>query len=368
MKTGRMDYTLMILTLILVSFGVLMVFSSSYYYAIDSMQNKTHFFYSELKWVALGVVAMLLASIIPYKIYRKLAMPLFILSIFLLIYVLFYGDVRNNARRWITIMGLGFMPAEVTKVACILFFSLALEKNRDRLNKLSVLSIYLGLIVLQVYLIMKQPNMSTAIIVAGIMGVMIFVSGLYWRYTVAIISMASLGGWLMVQNASYRMSRWTSFLDPFEYKTDESWQVIQSLYALGTGGVRGVGVGMSTQNKLYIPEPQNDFILATVGEELGLIGTVGLLMVFLLLLYRCVKIAMNAPDTFSLLIGTGVTSMLGIQTVMNYAVATSSMPATGVTLPLISYGGTSLIITLGAIGIMLNISKYSLKNQDGDNE
>lgn len=366
MKPGRMDYALMIITLILVSFGVLMVFSSSYYYAIDSMQNKTHFFYSELKWVAIGVFAMLVASAVPYKIYRKVALPLFILSLFLLVFFLFKGEVRNNARRWIYVMGQGFMPAEVTKVACILFFSLALEKNKERLNQLSVLSIYVGLIGLQVFLIMKQPNMSTAIIVAGIMGVMIFVAGLYWRYTIAIVGLAGVAGWLMVQNASYRMSRWTSFLDPFKYKTDESWQVIQSLYALGTGGVRGVGIGMSTQNKLYIPEPQNDFILATVGEELGLIGTVGLLLLFLLLLYRCVKISMNAPDTFSLLLGTGVTAMLGLQTLMNYAVATSSMPATGVTLPLISYGGTSLMITLGAIGIMLNISKYSLKNEDGD--
>lgn len=366
MKAGRIDYYLLITTLILVSFGVLMVFSSSYYFAIDSMQNKTHFFINELKWVIVGVVAMLGASLIPYKIYRKIALPLFVISLILLVYVLVNGTVINNAKRWIYIAGQGFMPAEITKIASILFFALALEKNRQDLNQFGVLMVYVSLIALQVLLIMKQPNMSTAVIVAGILAIMIFTAGLYLRYTFGIAFLGGAAGWFLVNSADYRLVRYTAFLDPFAYKTDESWQVIQSLYALGTGGVFGVGVGLSTQNKLYIPEPQNDFILATVGEELGLIGTVGLLIVFLILMHRCVKIAMNAPDIFSILVATGITSMLGLQMIMNYAVATSSMPVTGVTLPLISYGGTSLVITLGAIGILLNISRYTIVKPEGE--
>ncbi len=366
MKAGRIDYGILILTLLLVSFGILMVFSSSYYAALDLMQNKMHFFVREVRWVAAGIVVMLIASMFPYWWYKKLAVPLFVVSLVLLVYVIFRGTAIKGASRWIYIKGQGFMPAEISKVASILFFAYALEKNRDRLNKLGVLAVYFTLIAVQFLLIMKQPNMSTATIIVGITAVMLFVAGLQWRYVFG----ALIGGtgvfWIFVKSEAYRMRRWLSFMDPFAYKTDESWQVIQSLYALGSGGITGVGVGLSTQNKLYIPEPQNDFILATIGEELGLIGMIGLLIVFLLLIYRCVKIALNAPDTFSLLVASGIIAMVSLQTLMNYAVATSSMPATGVTLPFISYGGTSLIILMGVMGIMLNISKYTIKNEDGD--
>ncbi|GAB6109322.1 putative lipid II flippase FtsW [Fusibacter bizertensis] len=361
MKQNKMDYPLLVVTLILVSFGLLMVFSSSYYYAIDKMQNKLHFFTSDLNWIVLGVFAMLVASAVDYKIYRKVAIPLFVVSMFLLVYVLFKGTVVNDARRWITIAGQRFQPAEVAKIGLIMFFAFSLEKNYTNLNKPKILAVYVAIIGAVVLLVMKQPNMSTAVILAGVMAVMLFVAGLRWIYVISFAVAGGAVGWLLVHNAPYRLNRMIAFLDPFKYKNDESWQVIQSLYALGTGGIFGVGLGMSTQNKLYIPEPQNDFILATVGEELGLIGTVGLLILFLILLYRCVKIAMNAPDIFSTLLATGISTMLGLQILMNYAVATSSMPATGVTLPFISYGGTSISILLGSIGIMLNISKATIK-------
>lgn len=361
MTVKRIDYALLIVALILVSFGILMVFSSSYYYAIDQMQNKLHFFINDLKWVAVGIVVMIVASVVPYSVYRKLAIPALIISISLLVYVLFNGVVINNARRWIIVAGQQFMPAEIAKMGVIFFFAYALEKNHMNLNKFSVLGVYLSLLILFVFLIMEQPNMSTAIIIAGVMAIMIFTAGLHWLYVALIGTGSIFAGWFFVNSASYRLERFTAFLNPFEHSYDEAYQVVQSLYALGTGGIFGVGMGMSTQNKLYIPEPQNDFILATIGEELGLIGTVGLLIVFLILIYRCVKITLNAPDKFSFFIGTGITTMFSLQVLMNYAVATSSMPATGVTLPLISYGGTSVVIMLGAIGIMLNISKNKMQ-------
>lgn len=361
MKQNRMDYPLMIITLILVSFGLLMVFSSSYYYAIDTMQNRLHFFTTDLKFIIVGIVAMLVASVVDYKVYKKIAVPLFFVSIGLLIYVLFFGTNVNNAARWIVIGTQRFQPVEVAKVGMILFFAMGLEKNYMHLNQPKILGVYVAIIVLVVYLVMKQPNMSTAVILAGVMGIMLFVAGLKWYYGLIFGILGGAIGWFLVHDAPYRVNRLISFLDPFKYKYDESWQVVQSLYALGTGGILGVGIGMSTQNKLYIPEPQNDFILATIGEELGLIGTVGLLFLFLILIYRCVKIAMNAPDIFSMLIATGITTMLGLQILMNFAVATSSMPVTGVSLPFISYGGTSILIMFGCIGIMLNISRHRIK-------
>lgn len=367
MKQNKMDYPLLVVTLGLLSFGLLMVFSSSYYYAIDKMQDKTHFFTTDLKWIVLGIVAMLFASVVNYNTYKKIAMPLFVVSIALLVYVLIGGRVINNAQRWIYIGSQGFQPAEVAKIGMIIFFAYSLEKNHLYVSKLKYLGIYIGIIGLIVLLIMKQPNMSTAVILAGVMVIMLFIASLNWLYAVLFAGAGAFIGMLLVYDAPYRLNRLTAFLDPFKYKNDESWQVIQSLYALGTGGVFGVGLGMSTQNKLYIPEPQNDFILATVGEEFGLIGTVGLLIMFLILLYRCVKIAMNAPDIFSTLLASGITTMLGLQILMNYAVATSSMPATGVTLPFISYGGTSVLIMLGSVGIMLNISKHSMnRSQNRD--
>ncbi len=361
MKPNKMDYPLLVVTLVLLSFGLLMVFSSSYYYAIDKMQDKTHFFTTDLKWIVFGIVAMLVASAVDYKAYKKIAVPLFVVSIALLVYVLIGGRVVNNAQRWIYIGSQGFQPAEVAKIGMIMFFAYSLEKNYAFISKPKYLGIYIGIIALVVLLIMKQPNMSTAVIIAGVMVIMLFIAGLNWLYAVLFAGGGALIGLLLVYDAPYRLNRLTAFLEPFKYKNDESWQVIQSLYALGTGSIFGVGLGMSTQNKLYIPEPQNDFILATIGEELGLIGTVGLLIMFLILLYRCVKIAMNAPDVFSTLLASGITAMLGLQIIMNYAVATSSMPATGVTLPFISYGGTSVMILLGSVGIMLNISKHSMK-------
>ena len=360
MKTNKMDYTLLIVTLLLAAFGLLMVFSSSYYYAIEKMQNKTHFFMTDLRWIGIGVVVMFIAAQVNYKVYKKVAIPALIVSIGLLVYVLIFGKVINNAQRWIVIGGQTFMPAEIAKIGLIMFFSYSLEKNYTRLNELPVLGVYVSIIIVSGYLIMKQPNMSTAVIVAGILCIMLFVAGLHWRYTISGLLVGSAVAWELVNSASYRMSRWTSFLDPFNDPTDESYQVVQSLYALGTGGITGVGLGMSTQNKLYIPEPQNDFILATIGEELGFIGTVLLLVFFLILIYRCVKIAMNAPDHFSFFMATGITAMLTLQVIMNYAVATSSMPATGISLPFISYGGTSVVILMGSVGILLNISKHCM--------
>lgn len=359
MKTKGMDYPLLAVTMILVSFGLLMVFSSSYYYAMEMNVDKLHFFLADLRWIALGTVMMLIASVVPYRVYRKVAVPLFLIGLVLLVYVLFGGTIVNNAQRWIYIGGQGFLPAEMAKFTSILFFAYSLEKTHEKLNDPVILGIYLLFIAGQAALIMLQPNMSTAMTLAGILMLMLFVAGLKWLYVLIMGAAAGGAGYLLIRHESYRLERFIAFTDPIKYQTDESWQVLQSLYALGTGGVFGVGIGMSTQNKLYIPEPHNDFILATVGEEMGLIGTAGLLILFLILIYRCVKITMNAPDYFSFMLGTGVTGMIALQVVMNFAVATSSMPATGVTLPLISYGGTSLLIMMTSIGIMLNISKHS---------
>jgi len=365
----RIDYALLIVTMMLVAFGLLMVFSSSYYYAIDRYADKMFFFDSELKWSIIGFIAMFVASFVDYKKYKIVAIPLFILNIVLLFWVLIDGDMRNNAQRWISIGKFSFQPVEITKIATIMFVAYLLEKNHSRINHLAVLAPYIGIMILNAVLIMKQPNMSSAMIIVGIVAIMIFVAGLKWLYVISFGISGSFLAFIFIKSSDYRMVRWLAFLNPLEASDVDTWQIVQSLYALGTGGLFGVGLGMSTQNKLYIPEPQNDFILATIGEEFGFIGTVILLTLFLILIYRCIKIALNAPDYFSMFIATGITGMLTLQVIMNYAVATSSMPVTGVSLPFISYGGTSIMTLLGAIGIMLNISKHcSERSTKGESE
>ena len=358
MTPKKMDYTLFIVTMILVAFGLLMVFSSSYYYAIELGKDKMFFFNSELKWSILGIVAMLVASVFNYKYFKKLAIPAYLLNIVLLVWVLLKGVTLNNAQRWIAIGTQTFQPVEFTKIATVFFMAYLLEKRYNKINQIKVLLPLIPLIGISVYLIDLQPNLSSAIIVAGIACIMIFIAGLRWLYILVLGSGVVAIIYNMIITVEYRRTRWFAFLNPFQAKDDDAWQIIQSLYALGSGGLFGVGLGMSTQNKLYIPEPQNDFILATIGEEFGLVGTVVLLALFLILIYRCIKIAMNAPDVFSMFIASGITGMLSLQILMNYAVATSSMPVTGVSLPFISYGGTSILTLLGSIGVMLNISKY----------
>lgn len=355
---GQMDHILMLMTLVLCAIGVIMVFSSSYYYSIEKNGDMFYFLIPNLKWLGLGAAAMLIASAIDYRVYQKLAIPAMVIAVVMLIYVLVRGPVVKDVKRWIFVGGQGFQPAEIAKIAAILFFAAALARNHERLNRIGFICVYLFFIGGFVVLIMKQPNMSMAMIFLGVLFSMLVIAGLKWRYVIGIVGIGSMGAWFAIKHSEYRYLRLIAFLDPLQYKTDESWQVIQSLYALGTGGISGVGPGMSTQNKLYIPEPQNDFILATIGEEFGFLGTVLLLLLFVIFLYRCTRIAINAPDEFSMLFSAGITSMFGIQVIMNYAVATSSMPVTGVTLPFISYGGTSTVIMMTAVGILLSISKY----------
>lgn len=208
---------------------------------------------------------------------------------------------------------------------------------------------------------MLQPNMSTAFTVVFIAGGMLIVSGVKWRHMGILAGAATVAGvgLILMDTEGYRFARFTSFLDPFADALGNGWQVVQSLLAMGTGGLTGLGLGNSIQKNLYLPEPQNDFILAIIGEELGFIGILALMCVYMLLIWRGCHIAINAPDYMGMMMAAGITIMIGIQVVMNVAVVTSSFPPTGVILPFVSYGGNALMIFMGAMGVLLNISKSS---------
>jgi cell division protein FtsW len=366
-RMGSADFTLVALTCALVIFGVIMVFSASYYWSIDKVGNPYNFLIKDLFWAGTGFFIMIVTTALDYHVYKKWAPWLMGGGLLLLVAVLFIGATINNAQRWIMIGPITIMPGEICKICVIIFTAWFLCRDASRVNNFTkgILPL-LALAGVCGLLIMKQPNMSTAITVVGIIFAMMFVAGLHLRYVGAMFIMGVSGIlMLIIKGGGYRMQRLVSFLDPFADPLGDGYQVCQGLLALGSGGLRGLGLGKSIQKNLYLPEPQNDFILAIIGEELGYIGVLVLMLVYLILIYRGIRIVLQAPDRFGMLLGSGIVMMIGIQVLLNVAVVTSSMPPTGITLPFVSYGGNALWLFMGSMGILLNISRQIKKDDNG---
>lgn len=365
MGKKNIDYILLFMIIILVSIGITMVFSSSYYYALNKWHDKFHFLKKELLWGGLGFIAMTITSFISYKHYKILSWPLAGISITLLGMTLVIGNTYNGAQRWLKLAGVQFMPSEIAKITMIIFFAHMLSSNKYSIKKFfDLFRPYLVIIAIVAYLVLMQPDYSTTAVIVTVLLSMMFVSGAKVIYFIPMISIAGIAGWYLIAESSYRMQRFLTFLDPFSDPMGSGWQIVNSLYALGSGGIFGVGLGQSTQNKLYIPEPQNDFILATFGEEFGFVGNVFLLGIFLILIWRGIKIAKETKDNFGSLLAYGITFLIAVQTIINIGVATSSLPVTGMPLPFISFGGTSLVILMASMGILLNISKHTCDKEN----
>lgn len=360
------DFWLMLFTLMLVIFGLIMVFSASYYYSISRDGNAYSYLLRHGVWVVIGAGAMIFGAVFDYRRYKKLAVPALVLSVILLILVLTpLGQTTNGATRWIAIGPITIMPGEIAKLAAILFVAWFLSEDVNRIK--SILRGILPLVgVAGVYgaLIIMQPNLSTAITVCSIIVAMMLVAGLKWRYVITAggAGVAGILFILIFMKDTYWYSRLTSFTDPFADSLDSGYQAVQSLLALGSGGLFGVGLGKSVQKNLYLPEPQNDFILAIIGEEIGFVGVLLLIVLYCLFLWRGMHVAINAPDQFGMLLASGIVLMVAIQVILNIAVVTSSMPPTGINLPFISYGGNALLIFMFAAGVLINISRHGPKN------
>ncbi len=363
MKSG--DFALTALVMILMIFGVIMVFSASYYYAISEEGTPYYYLIRDIIWAVVGTAAMMFMAVFDYHRMLKAAIPVMGIAFVLLLLVFTpLGVTLNNATRWIGVGGATIMPGELAKPACILFVAAWLSNPRHSVHNF-VRGILPPLLVAggAGILIAMQPSTTTAatlvIIVFGVM----FIAGMSWAYVGGAVGLAvaAFAALIITDDTGYRMDRIMSFTDPFADPQGSGYQVVQSLLALGSGGLTGVGLGKSMQKTLYLPEPQNDFILAIIGEELGFIGLLVLLLVYLLLIWRCIHIALNAPDTFGTLLASGITIMLGVQVVLNVMIVTSLMPPTGISLPFISWGGNSLLVFMGSMGVMLNISRHSIK-------
>ena len=358
---NRGDFILIFTVAVLVIAGVVMVFSASYYTALNTQGDPYYYLKRDIIWALLGSVLMFVASKVSYKVYYHWAVPILVVAVILLLLVFTpLGVSINGARRWIGVGGFTIMPGELAKPAVAAFTAMFIAKNPDRITsfKEGVLPL-LAVMVLVAGLILRQPNMSTAVTVAGIMACVMVVGGMRLPHLVSLAALGVTAGGVLMVLSPYRWKRFTSFLDPFADALGTGFQVVQSLLALGSGGIFGVGIGRSIQKTLYLPEPMNDFIFAIIGEETGYIGCMFFLFLYTIFVWRGIHI--KAKDLFGTLLAAGLTSMIAIQVVLNIAVVTSSMMPTGVSLPFVSWGGNSLAISMGCAGILVNISKNSLR-------
>ena len=309
-------------------------------------------------WALLGSVAMAFTANFDYRNYKKLAVPILVVSFLLLVAVLLVGVKTKGARRWLGVGAITIQPSEIAKLGLIIYFAASLSQAKDKIKSFSYLFRYLVLMGLFMGLLILEPHFSVCIIIGFTLVIMLLVSGAKVQHFVFLSIPVAIAGVAAVLMEPYRLKRLIAFRDPFQDALGTGWQIIQSLYAIGSGGLFGVGFGNSRQKFLYVSEPQNDFIFAILCEELGFIGAAAVLVIFALLLWRGLKIAINAPDTFSSLLVTGIISRVGVQVVLNIAVVTSSIPNTGIPLPFFTAGGSSLLFLMAAMGIVLNVSKY----------
>ena len=302
--------------------------------------------------------------LLDYHIWRKFTVVAYGATVVALIAVLLFGSNINGATRWLKIAGVSFQPSELAKYVIVFFLAMMIDKYGKVGRNWKMPLLYLIPAVLFSLLVYKENNLSIAAIIMFVAFIMVFVSGMSFKETFALIGVGGVVGAVGIFSTDYRMDRFVSFLDPWKYADKEGYQLIHSLYALGSGGLFGVGLGNSKQKALYMPEPHNDFIFAIIGEELGLIGCIFVIAIFVILIVSWIKVASRAKDRYGKLLATGIISVIAVQAIINIAVVTGSMPVTGVPLPFISYGGTSLVFNLAAMGVLLNISMQCKNPKD----
>ena len=359
------DLVIVLLVLILCIFGIIMVFSASYYTSINESGSPYAYLRRQLMWFAIGLAAMIVLSRIDYHFWLRFSFLFYVAGILLLLalFIPGVGIEINGATRWIGVGPITIMPGEIAKITLIFYLSGILAQSPGLLREIPGLIAVVAAAGIYAALILKQPNMSTAATVIFIAGGMMLVAGAKIWQLIILAGLGFAGGVALIFSSEYRHDRFLSFLDPFADSLGNGFQAVQSLLALGTGGFLGQGLGKSVQKYLYLPEPQNDFITAIIGEEIGFIGLIALMFVYVLLIWRGCKAAMNAPDFYGMMLASGISIMIGVQVCINIAVVTSSMPPTGVILPFVSYGGNALMLLMGLMGILWNVTKQSEKKE-----
>lgn len=367
-RVGTVDLSFVIVVLILLGLGIVMMFSASYAIAMNEDKAGHYYALRQVIFAGVGLVAMLIMSFVDYHIFAKKGFAVFIylFAVILLVLVLFIGtDLGTKCKRWIDLGFTTFQPSELAKFAVVVLFAYLIDHNFDRMKKFSVGIIpFVLLLGVVAGLLMKEPHLSCTLLILLIGVTLMFVGGAKWWHILIIGAIGALGltGYVinLIQNegVDYFVARFDSWLHPFDSQNlDNTWQTRQSLIAIGSGGVFGLGMGESRQKYLYLPESENDFVFSIVCEELGLLGAVTVILLFVLLVAQGFHIANHCKDRFGMLIAIGFTLQIGLQAFINIAVVSNLVPNTGISLPFFSYGGTALVMQLAQMGIVLNISR-----------
>lgn len=366
-KPRYVDYALIFIVFFMLAFGLVMLYSTSSYEAAMQLGDSMYYLKHQAVSMALGVGLMIVISFLPYHFYKRLAPGLYIFAAAFIVAVIPFGYTANGAKRWIRIFGISVQPAEVAKVAIIIFTATIIVNVGRKINaKKGVLKILMFAIIYAALIYAITKNLSSAIIVVGISFVMLFVATPGYRryilFLLLVTVLAVVGVYAITKipdstGMNFRFARILAWLDPEAYASGKGYQTLQSLYAIGSGGIFGKGLGESMQKMGFIPEAQNDMIFSIICEELGLFGGIAVILMFILLIWRMVIIASNAPDMFGSLLVVGVMAHISIQVILNIAVVTNVLPNTGITLPFISYGGSAVLLQLVEIGIVLSVAR-----------
>lgn len=358
-SVGTIDIPFLVLVILLMGIGILMLFSASYATAYYENKPSTYYFVRQGIFAIAGLGIMFAVAYMDYRTFRKFSPLLMIVAVVLLIAVLLVGKGNYGEKRWIDLGFVQFQPSEVAKLAVIFFFSATISANSSKMHtfKYGFLP-YALILALLGGLMFLEPHLSGMILIFGVGGALMFIGGTHWGWFAGIIGALGVGAAAAISFLDYARQRVATWLNPFLDPKGDGYQIIQSLYAIGSGGLLGLGFGNSRQKYLYLPEAHNDFIFAIVCEELGFVGAVIILILFAMLIMRGYWIALHARDKFGSLLAAGISTMVALQTVLNIGVVTGVLPVTGAALPFFSYGGTALLILLAEMGVVLSVSRY----------
>lgn len=358
---GKMDLTFFFLVLGILTTGLVMLFSASAPYALTYEGNSYHFITRQLIFALIGLVAMYIISRVNYHWFKNLAWSIFIAALIMLVGVLFLPEVVPGFKRWLAIGPITFQPSEVAKFALILILAYYMSRHNERMKETKFIFKMMGLIAVVCGLVIAEKHLSATILVFVIGMVLLFVGGMKLRFIAGLVGVGAAGGIVAILTGliGYGGDRIQYWLHPWDDPLGKGFQTIQSLLAIGSGGVMGQGIGESKQKYLWVPEPQNDFIFSIVCEELGLIGALLIIAAFALLFWRGFVIALSSPDKFGAYLSIGLSFQVALQAALNILVVTNTIPNTGISLPFFSYGGTSLVMLLFQMGIILSVSRQS---------
>ncbi len=356
----QFDFPILLVTLVLMGLGIVMVYSASAILAADRFRDSFYFLKKQALFASGGVLLMIVVMNLNYHLWKRLAYPILGISFLLLILVLIVGSRAGGSTRWLYIGPLSFQPSEFAKLGLVIFLSYFLSKKGEKIRTFQFGFLPTTLISgAMIFLVIRQPDFGVALFLGIIVMLMLFMGGTRFSYIFSAVLLAVPAIYFLIVRVPYRVHRIMSYLNPWNDPKGISFQIVQSFVAFGAGGIFGSGLGQGKQKLFFLPAPHTDFIFSVVGEEMGLIGAVIVLGLYLVFTVRGIQVSLGAPDEFGTFLGFGITSLISLQAIINMAVVLGLLPTKGLTLPFVSYGGTSLVVSLVSVGILLNISSHA---------